>query len=338
MLPCNNDVIMNDTLTALKDYCAKLGADPEVFPDEEAKKRLPLFLSQIYEPVRANVFGRPMRLLVTKRRQHPTPTELETHAKLLSKYFGPNVALVLDGLASFERNRLLKKRVPFIVPHRQMFLPGVMIDLREVHGAPRQPEGIHALSMPAQLLVLHHLQKRVGDTPFALYQWAKALKYSRMSITRAHRELVEAGLVDATSPGKAVVIRFLGDRKTLWERALPLLRSPAHKQGYYRLRDVWPPSLLNAGLTALAHYTDLADAPQRTLATWRLFLKTHPEIEPVHFRERETVVIERWWYPPVILSEDNRTVDRLSLYLSLRGNADERVQAALTQLLEGVKW
>jgi len=41
---------------------------------------------------------------------------------------------------------------------------------------------------------------------------------------------------------------------------------------------------------------------------------------------------------PAKLSEDNRTVDRLSLYLTLKDDCDERVEAALVELLEGVKW
>ncbi|MEI8121955.1 MAG: hypothetical protein WCI20_07870 [bacterium] len=42
-------------------------------------------------------------------------------------------------------------------------------------------------------------------------------------------------------------------------------------------------------------------------------------------------------YRPEILS-DGPTVDRLSLYLSLREEHDERVQSALKELLESVRW
>ena len=35
---------------------------------------------------------------------------------------------------------------------------------------------------------------------------------------------------------------------------------------------------------------------------------------------------------------NRRGVDRLSLYLSLRDDPDERVQGALEDMLEGVKW
>jgi hypothetical protein len=338
MLLCIIIVIMNTTLTSLRNYFVELGGEPpEVLPDEEAKTRLPVFLSQLYEPYQATLFGRHLRLLVSKRREPPTPAELESHAKLLGQKLGIDVAFVFKALPSFDRNRLLKRRVPFIVPHRQMFLPGQMIDLRETHSPATGREASKPLSMPAQLLFLYQLQKRPDDVPFPLYEWAMALGYSRMSITRAHRELVDAELAEATRPHKSVMLRFIGNRRSLWEKALPILRSPVMKKGNYVLKDMRQPFLLDAGLTALAHYTDISEG-RRTLATGRLFWKAQSACEQVPFAEVDTVLIEQWWYPPAVLSEDTKVVDRLSLYLSLRNDPDERVQAALAQLLEGVKW
>ncbi len=83
---------------------------------------------------------------------------------------------VLFDLPSFARNRLVRKRVPFIVPHRQMFLPPDMIDLREVHGVPR--DEVKALSAPAQLMLLHHLQNRKNEQR-SLSVWADILGYSK---------------------------------------------------------------------------------------------------------------------------------------------------------------
>lgn len=330
---------MRDLVSMLKEYCAELGADPSLLPDAEAKLRLPIFLSQLYEPFRAKLFGREMCLMMAKQGKHPTPAELENHSRSLKNQLGLEVVFVLDVLPSFDRNRLLKRSIPFIVPHRQMFLPGGTIELREVHGKPSQEKSVEVFSMPTQLMLLHHLQKRGGDdVPFALYEWAAALRYSRMSISRAHKELLDAGMVDAAPAGKTVTVRFAGQRRDLWERALPKLRSPVQQEGYFRVKNDAQLPMLEAGLTALAHYSDLADSRQRTLATWRMLPPSANIIEPVPYRDTGTVLIQRWWYPPMILSEDERTVDRLSLFLSLRESADERIQSALAQLLEGVKW
>ena len=81
---------MADLLTSLKDYCAELGGDPEVWMDPEAKERLPLFLAQSYEPVHCRIFGRSLRLLISKKRGHQTPAELESHAQLAGRQLGEN--------------------------------------------------------------------------------------------------------------------------------------------------------------------------------------------------------------------------------------------------------
>jgi len=322
-------------LTELEGYCTELGAAPSALLDPETQARLPLFLSQLYQTVKATLFGKPWHLLLHTKREAPTPGELEAHARLVSKHLGPSVAFVFGYLPAFDRNRLLKKQVPFIVPHRQMFLPGGMVDLREVHGsAPVKTTA--ALSMPAQCLVLHHLQKQSGEV-LTLTDWAEKLRYSKMTITRAHRELANAGLVKA-APGKTVVLQFVAERRALWQLALPLLRNPIQHEGYYRVPDVMPTGLLDAGLTALAHFTDLAEGPQRVLATWRLFLQNQPDITPVAYRAEDAVTIQRWWYAPTLLADDGKTVDRLSLFLSLKDSADERIQIALGVMMEGVKW
>ena len=47
--------------------------------------------------------------------------------------------------------------------------------------------------------------------------------------------------------------------------------------------------------------------------------------------------IELWKYAPAHFAQDG-TVDRLSLYLSLKDSADERVQSALDVLLGEMEW
>jgi len=329
---------MNETLTALKDYCAELGVPRlDVLPDDESNRRLPLFLRHVYAIFRASFFGRYHRLAVVKQREHFTPGEIEDQANVLERHLGGPVTFVFGGLASFERNRLLKRGVSFIVPHRQMFLsPG--IDLREVHSPAKSREPEAPLSMPAQLMILYHLETpERGDVDFSLYAWAGALGYSKMSISRAHRELVDAGLAESDRPGRSVVLRFKGERRALWEQALPLLRSPVIRTENRYKSGVGPPSALNAGLTALSHYSDLAEGSHQTWATLRSGLSSSSEVVPSP--DEDTIALERWWYPPQVLAkEDPRRVDRLSLYLSLRHDADERIQAALRQLLEGVRW
>jgi len=56
-----------------------------------------------------------------------------------------------------------------------------------------------------------------------------------------------------------------------------------------------------------------------------------------HDAENALVRIEIWSCNPHLLGDD-RMVDPLSLYLSLRNSSDERVQQQLEQLIEEIKW
>jgi len=47
--------------------------------------------------------------------------------------------------------------------------------------------------------------------------------------------------------------------------------------------------------------------------------------------------VQVWRYDPHILSENGK-VDKLSLYLSLRDNADDRIQIELENMLNEIKW
>jgi hypothetical protein len=53
--------------------------------------------------------------------------------------------------------------------------------------------------------------------------------------------------------------------------------------------------------------------------------------------EPGTVELELWRYAPDLFASHGR-VDRLSLYLSLRETRDERVEAALEQMMEQLPW
>ena len=83
---------------------------------------------------------------------------------------GSNVAFVFLALPTFDRKRLIQRRIPFLVPGRQTYLPVALIDLREkAKGGQRLlDEPKERLSAPAQVLVLYHLQAKVDSAEWPL--------------------------------------------------------------------------------------------------------------------------------------------------------------------------
>jgi hypothetical protein len=96
---------------------------------------------------------------------------------------------------------------------------------------------------------------------------------------------------------------------------------------------------LVAGESAISLYTPLASPRVQTLAVaaadWnRLFREHLAGVDPGNPYGYD---IETWSYDPAVLAE-NKVVDPVSLYLSVRHHKDERVAQAAEQLLEHMPW
>jgi hypothetical protein len=163
--------------------------------------------------------------------------------------------------------------------------------------------------------------------------------YTKMTLSRAFDELEAAGLGRHFIQGKRRLMQLSGSGRDLWEKARPLLRTPVSRTVMVKASKdaIGAPA---AGLTGLAVYTNLAEPSIPVIAVassaWPELRNRFPTAVATS-SESPVVEIEVWTYPPKAVSDD-ATVDRLSLYLSLSGTADERVEAALDELLEGMKW
>ena len=315
------------------------GEAPELLPLAPGDAApLPLFLRTLYELKRGVLFGRSLLLAFQEDRvEQPTPSEYAKHAEQISQIMNTDTILVLPSLASYSRNRLVRRGVPFIVPGRQMFLPMLLIDLRERF--PRKSRrSAAALSAPSQVLVIHYLLGNTVDG-VPLRDLARTLGYSAMTLSNVRDELESENLCQVIKHGRSRHIRFSGNRSEVWEIANPRLRSPVRARHWVN----WSrPSktALESGLTALAKLSLVSDDRLPTFAMRDRDYRKRLESGELHDRPESweaDAQVEAWKYDPVVLS-DNATVDRLSLYLSLRDSKDERVQIALAATLAEMPW
>src|SRR6202521_6448035 len=149
------------TDTSLTSYIERVtGTSPQLesVPKHDTAN-LPLFLRERYQFSRAMLYGRPLYFAIEKTK----PGELSapkyaSEAELLKKRLSADVILIFDRLPSYLRNRFVKQGVPFIVPGTQMFLPTLMIDLRE-HFSKADMRVLEKLSPTSQVVVLYHILK-----------------------------------------------------------------------------------------------------------------------------------------------------------------------------------
>ena len=136
-----------------------------------------------------------------------------------------------------------------------------------------------------------------------------------------------------------MVLEFDGKGASLWERAVPFLSSPIRKIHWIRWDKPSYPAVV-AGLTALSRRTMIEDD---RLQTWALPHDVYrANLERGLFRgcpssDEASIQLESWNYNPLLLG-GSESVDSLSLYLSLRDYADDRVQQQLQKLIGDVKW
>lgn len=298
---------------------------------------MPLFLREHYAIFSTRLFGRKSLLaLESAGRESGSPGEYGKQAEALSLNLGEPVVLVLPILPSYARNRMVQMRVPFLVPGSQSFLPNSVIDLRERFPQPSS-ERRETLSPAAQCAVLYHLLcEPLAEIP--LKAVARKIRYSPAMMTKVKDELEGAEICKIVQSGRSLVLDFMANGRTLWEQVKPRLCSPTKRTRWVREKPDAPALL--AGMSALALRTMIADdrLPTYALAhaAYQYFLERGGCADCLD-PENATARVEVWSYDPRGLG-DKRTVDPLSLHLSLRHSGDERVQQQLEKLISGVEW
>jgi DNA-binding MarR family transcriptional regulator len=308
--------------------------------------RLPLYIRETYELLQGELYQRQLIFAYPKDLTHISILQTEKQFDLLKKTF-PTVVLLLPQITAYNRQRLIEKGINFIVPGRQLFLPGLLMDLRENDLADKVKRKSKTLLPSAQFLVIYHLIHRydkwkIEDHPFKVI--AEKTGYSPMAITKAVDNLLEEEIVEVTGD-KEKFIRFRLDRGELWNDLLKrkLLVSPVLKRVYADEKPVKPFMLL-AGLSALPEYSDMNPSRQPNYAVDRnTFYELEEQGSLVNLNNQEGKIgLEVWKYHPGKLAGELQTdlpvVDPLSLYLSLRDHTDERVEMALDQILEKYIW
>lgn len=273
-------------------------------------------------------------LLLEPREKSIELSALIARAGRLEIAVGMPCVLVLDRMDSMMRRQLVSKRRSFVVPDKQVYLPFVGTYFSE-RGLLVRKEQV-SLSPSAQLMVLYHLQKNsLEDVPFSII--ASRLGYTQKTVSLIASELKELGICRYRQiDSKTKSLKFNPDNKReLWERVLPYLRSPIHKVLYLYPEDVGGMELCNAYDNALAHYTDIVDVAQKCYAIdkRRVSVNSFPMRSETNFME--AVRLELWKYDPWVLAGDG-VVDPLSMYLCYLSDDNERVSGELDRLVDRV--
>ena len=326
---------MQHSTKSLEEYLRETLHTPARLERWRGEAALPAYLKGQYDFFDGTVGD--AHILFLQSTEEPLPSAAKKHARALQQHWLGPVAFAFERITPRTRRRLVSEGLSFVVPGNQVYLPVLGVNLRERYQTRAQTTD--RLRPSAQVLFLRALAQHSpsANTPSGM---ARQLGYTAMAMGQALNQLEHAGLVRVRKAGRERLFELAGDPAALWLQAQPVLASPVSRRRY--LVGVAAPTSIGlaCGLSALAGYSAVAEphvpavALAREQAKGLLGGRGDRELPGADEADLE---IEVWAYKPTLLS-DGPTVDRLSLYLSLREDTDERVRSGLDEMMRGVAW
>jgi len=325
-----------------------LGIQPTATPIAKSYlDRLPMYIHETFKLYSTNLFNTGIILAELKNEDELSIQQTEKQVQQIKNLLNLKVVVVLENVQAYNRKRLIEKGINFIVPGKQLYMPDMLIDLRESFVHPKVKQKNETLLPSAQFILIYHIihrnqQWKLEEHPFK--EIAQKLAYTPMAITNAIDNLKYHELIEVEGE-KEKFIRFRYDRHELWNIAHQqnLLVNPVIKTVYV---DEKPESLflLQSNASALPEYTDLNPSRQEYFAIEKTVFyglqKSNALVNPNEYEGR--YALEVWKYNPLTLVDelpnDMAVVDPLSLYLSVKESRDERIEMALEQILEKFIW
>ncbi len=276
------------------------------------------------------MFERKIIFIAGNNEVNSTAGQYKRQADIIENSFGKPVVFVFENVEAYNRKRLIQKNVAFIIPGKQMYLPFMFIDLKEIKQVYRKK--VEKFTPAAQCLLFYYLLgNNLNGINFKTL--AEKLNYGGMTVTRAANALAESGICSLAGTKEKFLV-FEKKKMQLWNEAKPYLINPVHKTVFTNpLKN----SQLNfiTGISALSYYTNIADDGKMSYAVSKKAFESlnKGKIICLTGNTEEDMMLQIWKYNPGILT-NNRYVDPLSLYLTFKDSKDERIENELKRLLD----
>lgn len=319
----------------MKKYLAEIFGLSVKIEEWGGKSKLPLYLRNKREYFVLSM-GDVQSILVKNNSGNFNVSGFAKEMQEIEKYSEMSVILWLDAISTYQRNALIKNRIPFIVPNSQIYVPELGMSLKEFCAGKR--ERVEKMSAAAQFLLLYFIyQKKYEEKSQS--EIAENLNMSAMNVSRAVRELQELGLLKTRREGTSKLIKAVAIGRELYQLSSVYLQSPVQKRIYVSL-NYFDMSLPLAGETALAKQSMLNYPKCTVYAMDKKLVKDIPKeaiVEPKLLKDNDYVEIELWKYNPSVYASDEM-VDIVSLVQSLKDVEDERVEMQIEDITEEYNW
>ncbi len=299
-------------------------------------KGLPLYLTAGRDFFKLSYAGQQFALVRVYDDERFGVIALEKQAAQLTEKFGMLVAFEFPSVTKSQRDSLTERNIPFIAGSDQVYLPFLGIALCNHFTLAKSVKA--EKMMPVTQTLFLWLLYQCGEKMVMKKDAAEKIGVTRTSLTRASEQLASMGLISQRKAGKEILMKAEGSGIELYRKAKPFLINPVQRtitvqnNGKY---DDYPLS----GESALAKNTMLNDPRIPVRAVWKasihadmireLDIRWEPDADPVK--------LELWKYDPALFAKGG-AVDPVSAAMSFENNADERIEGAIEEYLEGYSW
>lgn len=284
-------------------------------------QKLPSFLTDQYRFHRGELLGQALLIAEFLPQETLSPRQYAMHQKLLERFSGLPIVFVFHKMPSYNRARLSALGLNFVVPNTQIFIPSLMIATNKTTNITDIP---HTLSPSAQVLLLHYFYNDLNDFSYNILQEPFGMPYP--TVCRAIETLKKAGLCNVVGTRNKTV-HFKENKQELFHQAVDFMKSPVTKTIYAELP---PKQAVKSGMSALSAYSMINADEFEHLA---ISTETFKKLKDYSLEDRFLPIhIEVWSYDPALFA-NNGIADKISLYLSMKNDNDERVQHELNQII-----
>lgn len=307
------------------------------------KKKLPLYLIKAYDYIRIEYYGKTFLAINCSDKEELGIDELKKHIKQIKKYtkLEDDLVVIFNVTTRYMRSRLIREQISFIIPGKQIYFPtlGMVYSEKMISKYKLDKAYTSEIKMTpvTQALFLELvLNKKSNNNQSAL---AKKLNVSRMSISRAFKELKSMNLIKDTNEDGIVNMKFSKHIKEVWQKAQDYFVDPVLKKVYVIMDSIdneLKDHLNISGESALSRYSMLGEPKYKTYGiTNKKWNELDHKPQIVEVKDDRVCIIELWKHKLPI--KDN-IIHPLSLLVLLASESDERIINELGYLEESINW
>lgn len=269
-------------------------------------------------------------LSLTPNEDLPNLSALKKQINVIKDIEDLPVFLKLDSISNFRKKNLLDNRIAFILKDKMVYLPFMTTLITNEQC--KEDKKIEKLTLTSQLLLIWILYQ--NKDKYFISEALEILPVSNMTLTRAYRQLCATKLFKEHKDGRKIYLTTHLNKLDLFYKIKEYLQSPIQKQGYI-LKSELSSDMTLSGETALSKYTFINSPKLKTYAIDKAKSK-QIKLQRDYYSSIDQVELQIWNYNPLLFSQDEKNIDKISLTISLLDNIDERIEMEIEQLLKNI--